>query len=240
MTTDNILLSSARSGTNFFLTVYSKCFPQDFVANEIFRNQFDSLDLLSDLLELPQDEIKPIAKSDPVRLWQMVVAACEARDCNALVKIFYYHASRAPELWDHIRDHSKIVHLIRRNPFNAFLSHKLAQETGTWVAYDSKSDVDKPMPRIALDAEELDAFILQQKEHVAWARSTFAQADFTEVFYEDIAGSTEDCAAEVERIFGPPRIKKKPFVLIKKLKKEANKDIVSNYQEVQQYDRPVF
>ena len=240
MQTENLLLSSSRSGTNFFLSVYARCFPKDFVAKEIFRPNSDSLPLLEALLGVSQEEIKALVRSDPRSLWQNIVARCNEADRRALVKIFYYHVDHGSNLWTHFKENTKIVHLIRRNQFDAFLSQKVAQQTGRWQVFKQDGDEDATLPPFSIDQSELESYLERQKEYVSWARRYFEGADYREVFYEDVSGSPKDCATEIVRIFERPCELKEITIGLKKQKTVSNAELVENYDALRKFDRPLF
>ena len=237
--TENLLLSSARSGTNFFLAVYGKCYPQDFVVREIFRPKFDSLPKLVSLLKLPEEEIKRLVEQDPVGLWRQITARCAETERHALAKIFYIHAEPEAELWQHFRETTKIVHLIRRNQFDAFLSQKIARQTGKWQRLRGSEDSERP-PKVKLWPGATKRFLDQQQAHVDWARDTFGAADYTEVFYEDIAASAEVCAEAIQRIYGRPAAATDFDIWLRKQKTVTNAELVENYEDVQHLDCPIF
>lgn len=240
MSTENLLLSSARSGTNFFLTVYAKCYPDDFVAKEIFRPKFDSLPLLRELLGIDDEEIKDMVLQDPLRLWHRIVATCRAQDRAALVKTFYYHVDHGSDLWAHFKQNTKIVHLIRRNQFDVFVSQKIAQQTGKWQKFQRDEEEEEPLPPLLISEPALEGFLKRQKKNIEWARKTFGDGDYHEVFYEDIAGSPADCAAQIARIYNREPASMAPKIGLTKQKKMPNTQIVENYDELRHYDAPLF
>jgi hypothetical protein len=234
----NILLSSARSGTNYFMSVYKKCFPDDIVVKEIFRKGGDSLAVLEELLDLPGEQILSLQETDPLALWRQIKAQAARQQVGAMAKIFYYHQPSDHPLWAHFRDQDRIVHLIRRNAFDVFVSYRMAQETGRWLDF-GKSD-KPPVNRIRLDVQELEAFLDQQRTHLQRARHTFADSDYAEVFYEDIAASVQACAARIETIFGPLQTKPPHKIGLRKQKQTENSDLVENYDEVAHLDTNTF
>ena len=239
MSKANILLSSARSGTNYFLSVYKKCFPNDFVVKEIFRRKGDSFAALEDLLKMPRDRIMALKQANTREFWRQIEARCAEDTRGCMAKIFYYHMPQDKELWNHICTENRVVHLIRRNAFDVFLSTKIAVETGRWQEFDTNT----PRPdtqQFTIDPDEVAAFLVKQRAHVASARTFFAQSDYSEVFYEDIAVSIEVCAARIAEIFGPLEAKAPSSVGIVKQKKKSNRELVANYDEIAHLDVEIF
>jgi len=235
MSNGKILLSSARSGTNFFLTVYAKCFPQDFVVKEIFRPAGDSFPQLEKLLSLGREQILELVKNDPLTLWQMIENKTAEEGRSALAKIFYYHVDQDNQLWAYFRKKNKVVHLIRRNAFNVFVSHKVANQTGKWQEFGKEAQPIEVAP-LVIEKDELVAFLDRQRAHIEHTRSFFADADFTEVFYEDIAASADDCAETLCSIYGVPCPAEPISIGLRKQKSKTNEEIVANYDDVAELD----
>jgi hypothetical protein len=235
MSNGKILLSSARSGTNFFLTVYAKCFPQDFVVKEIFRPAGDSFAQLEELLSFGSDQVLQLVKNDPLALWQMIESKTAKEGRSALAKIFYYHVDQDNPIWAYFRDNNKIVHLIRRNAFDVFVSHKVGNQTGKSQEFGKDAQPTEVAP-LVIDKEELMAFLDKQRTHIDQTRSFFANADYAEIFYEDIAVSADDCAETLCSIYGAPCPAEPISIGLRKQKSKTNEEIVANYAEVAQFD----
>jgi hypothetical protein len=106
-------------------------FPKKLLLGEIFRNSGDSLQILQNELCLSEKEVFMLLSSDPLALWTKI-QSCNCAENGMLAKIFNYHARPFPELWDHFSQPNRIVHLIRKNPFDIIVSHKLAHLSGQW------------------------------------------------------------------------------------------------------------
>ncbi|MCA0922774.1 hypothetical protein [Pseudooceanicola nanhaiensis] len=235
----NILVSSARSGTNYFLSVYSKCFPDAFVVKEIFREGGDSLPRLEELLGVGSQRILKMVENNPLRLWRNIKEACAEEEIPALAKIFYYHVEWNAPLWENFRKNDRVIHLIRQNPFDVFLSHKVAQQTGQWQKFARDGEA-APVEPLVLDPEELSKFIERQGEHIEKTRSFFKDANFSEIYYEDIAKSTEDCVAAISKIFEIDGPKQEVKIPLKRQKSATNQELVANYDEVAMFDKATF
>ncbi|MEL7301273.1 MAG: hypothetical protein AAFM92_12900 [Pseudomonadota bacterium] len=238
MPKSTILLSSARSGTNFFLAVYKKCFPDDFVVKEIFRRGGDNLDALAEQLGVSREQVIDLQISDPLTLWKRIKQSCESGKSAAVAKIFYYHDAENTALREHFRDNDRVVHLIRRNAFDVFLSERMARKTGQWQEF--KRTPAHEVESIELDPEELAAFRQRQTDFVSRAREFFCTADYTEIFYEDIAGSPGECATTLERIYGSLKSPAPKQVGLIRQKKKSNRELVANYDAVKHLDGAIF
>lgn len=235
----SILVSSARSGTNYFLDVYKECFPSDFVVKEIFRDGGDSLKLIASLLDISTEAVVDKLEANPRAFWMRIEKQCADQGIRALAKIFYYHQSPEAALWSYFKNHDRVVHLIRRNPFDSFLSLKVATQTGQWQNRGKEQSAQDVT--VTLDPAELGAFIDRQKGFVEWTRRKFANAiDYRELFYEDIADSMDSCVAFIRDTFGPLEGPTPTSVGIKRQKTTTNDEIVANYAAVQHLDMRIF
>ena len=234
-----ILLSTARSGTNYFLAVYQKCFPEDFVVREIFRPAGDSFQELQELLGINEDEAVRLANEEPSKLWKGVKAATQAENRSAIAKIFYYHQHPSRLIWSQIRDDDLVIHLIRRNPFDAYVSLKIATATNKWLDYGKDSGKSDNFS-LRLDRDEVINYIQEQHDSIEEKRLFFRGANYREVFYEDVMGSPDACAAALCEIMGVEPPEKTIKVFIKKQKTKANSEIVLNYDVVNDLDKNYF
>lgn len=240
---NSILLSWPRSGTNYFLAVYSKIFPDDIVFDEIFRKGGDNLAKLSYTLKIDKIKILELLEKDPCKLWNMIEQNASQQGAKAIVKVFYYHSSNASKLWNNFRDKNKIIHLIRRNPFDAFLSYKIATQTGVWkVLSSSGSDEgnEKKVPEIVpfqVSIAEVEEFLARRRLHMARCRSFFSSHDFKEIFYEDISSSVEACTGTIGNLFGVAIPDHPIEISIRKQRDRDSRELLLNYEDVASFDR---
>lgn len=234
----SILVSSARSGTNYFLDVYKECYPDDFVVKEIFRDGGDSLKLIEALLGIDRDAVLERLEANPRVFWMRIEKTCAEKGIRALAKIFYYHQSPDSALWSYFKNHDRVVHLIRGNAFDAFLSLKVATRTGQWQNRGKEPSAEAV--KVTLDPAELSTFIDRQKGYVEWTRRRFASADYRELFYEDIADDLDRCVAFMRETFGAFEGPTPTSVGIKRQKTASNAEIVENYADVQHLDVRIF
>ncbi|QKK02411.1 MAG: hypothetical protein HND55_06970 [Pseudomonadota bacterium] len=233
----SILISSARSGTNYFLSVYQQCFPRDLVVKEIFREQGDSLPQLKRALGLSEDRILAMVRTQPSALWRLLMQHAGRSGVGVIAKIFYYHVAADDPLWMLFRRRARIVHLIRRNAFNIFLSREIARKTGQWQVFRHEMPSRRGNRRVHIGRGELEAFMSLHQQRVAAVRTRYADADYHEVFYEDIEDSIDACARRVCAIFGSGQPPEQPKIALKKQKRERNEALVVNYDDVADLDR---
>lgn len=229
-----VLLSSARSGSNYFLSVVKEMAPHAVVLREVFRAGGDNLPELAQLTGLPKDRLADLGQTAPLELWDRVRQG--AGDRPLALKIFYYHAKPESPIWDRIADEARIVHLYRRRVLDTYISLSLAKTTGHWHAL---KDAPKPetLPKLTLEPGDVAAFISDRQRYVADFRDRFRNADIHELSYEEIAANPQDCAARIACIQGWPLPRTPITPPIRKQNTAAARDIVSNYHEIAEFDR---
>lgn len=233
-----ILVSSSRSGTNYFLDVYARCFPEDVVLREIFRPGGDSLRSIAQLTGVSEADIVSKFLPDPLLLWKRIVDAGATNGKSVIAKIFYYHAPGESPLWRYFKSNSIVVHLIRMNLLDSFVSLKIAQSTGVWVSRQAKA-FETPR-RMSLDADEAEKFARERANQISWARSYFSGSNYREIFYEDIQASPVACAQAIlgMKLKGDRLPQALPFdAPTTKHARPSNRELIENYAEVAHLDR---
>jgi len=234
-----MLVSTARSGTNYLLAVYQKCFPDEFVVKEIFRRDGDSFQQLEKLLRINNDEAIRMARYDALGLWQKVKVAAARGNRRAAAKIFYYHQQSSDPIWSHFKSNDQVIHLIRRNPFDVLVSLKVATLTNKWMDFGEKNSRPKDVG-LSLDRSEVLSFIQEQHDYVEAKREFFRGADYHEVFYEDVKDSENTLAATLCAMRGVDAPSAPVKIGLKKQKVRSNAEIVLNYDAVADLDRQYF
>jgi hypothetical protein len=229
-----VILSSARSGTNYFLSVFRALSPEAVVLREVFRSGGDSLAELETLTGRPRAELARLGQAEPLVLWGELRRGAGQRPLA--LKIFYYHAKPDSPIWDRIAAEARIVHLYRRRILDALISLKLAELTGQWMMPATAAS-SPARPTLTLDPDEVAAFIARRKNHVQSFRERFRGQDIHEVAYEDICEDTRHCARKVADLMGWPHANKPLELPIRKQNYWAARDVVSNYADVAVFDR---
>lgn len=210
-------------------------FPKDIVFKEIFRPKSDSLKLVSAHIGKSDSEIVAMANENQLALWQAITARSEGQGKRTLAKIFYYHTQADGPLMRHFHNRSNVIHLIRRNLFDVYVSETIAHQTGKWQSWVGEDTVRQPEP-FRIERSDFDKFFEKRTEEIRFARAYFGgDSNYHEVFYEDIAGDPNHCANAIARIYG---IDPAPSITInrRKQKTEANEALITNYSEVKDLD----
>jgi hypothetical protein len=237
MTKSTIVISAARFGANYFLDLYGQSRPDDIVLYEIFRKGSDSLKHLTRLLERETEDIRAQVASDPAALWRDIRQAAATRNRGLIAKAYYYHQPRDSALWPTLAGDSRVIHLMRRNLFEGFLSRKIAMQTGHWSV---RRTGDVSPASLTIDPGEARKYIRARQHDIDWCRATFGPGDYHELYFEDITLSPRRCVRAIAQVF--PEFGPLPLDLhsnLAKIKSVSNADIVANYPEVAHLDLPL-
>jgi len=229
-----VVLSSSRSGTNYVLSVFHQMQPGACVLREVFRKGSDSVPDMVKLTGQPATELQPLAREDPVTLWETLTQAADTAHKRLALKIFYYHQPASAPLWHRIAGEAQIVHLVRRRLLDTFISLKRAEATGEWMRIGEGPKTQ--VPPITVDRGELAQFVRLRQRYVEAARARFSEADFTEIAFEDIAADPALCAEALAPILGVAA----PHDVTIKVRRQnplPPRETVANYEDIASFDR---
>ena len=234
-----ILLSASRFGGSYFLDVFGRIRPNDIVLQDIFSRGGASLGVQSDLLGLPQKEIAEMANREPGELWRLIRAAGEREKRHVIAKVYYYHLPRDSAVWSDLAG-SRVVHMVRRNLLDAYLSRLQAERNKLWQTNDA-SRISEMNAAIEVDPKKARRFIQERREQISWARRRFSAADYHEISYEDVAAGPNRCKRVIKGIFGaelpPDAVSTRIKTGRVRLKRFSNADVIENYGDVAHLDR---
>lgn len=235
----NVVMTSSRFGGRYFLEKLSKCRPEFIILHEVMRKSTDSQRALSTLTKLPLDQLKAMAASEPETLWTVISDAAKANQKSVVMLVYYYHQPRASALWDLIYKEARIVHLVRRNLFEAFLSRQAAFQRNAWRSNGAPSQLQKNDELMELDEKELRTYINDRTKDIEWGRKRFGSGDYNEVFFEDITRTAGICLEEINRLFPvSENVSLSPARLAQPSRQRlSNVERVANYAFVAKFDR---
>jgi LPS sulfotransferase NodH len=232
----SIIISCARSGSNYLLDTPKALLPASLVLSEIFRPEGGSLDELYDLFNhdksYRRDHFHHAASSS----WNSLCELAEPNYQHIVAKLFYIHLSRNDPFWELISTDHTIIHLVRRNIFNCYVSEIIAIQTGQWIKNNNTPKIHlKP---ITIDTEDLTQYFKKRMKWSAEFKKKFDDKKYFEIYYEDIESSNEPCILKLSEIY-----KIKPSDIIEsrvfKQKLLPNSELIANYDEVKEFDIPM-
>lgn len=230
-----ILLSSARSGTNYFLDIFSKTVPNSLVLKEIFRKDGDNLDFLSELFKQPSDQIIKYFNEYPVDAWNDLINSISNETEYLVVKLFYYHIDNLSFFLHHISKDHIVVHLIRKNIFNTYISLQLALHTGKWQSIKKSNNDDI---ELIINRNELIKFIDYRTKEIWKIKNTNIFMNYFEIYYEDISKNSSSCITAISKILNTSTNINVPASL-KKQKVKPNMEIIKNYSDIADLDKEI-
>ncbi len=150
-------------------------------------------------------------------------------------KIFYYHPldSDDKSVWDNLKSDKsiKIIHLRRENMLNTIVSRKIAGKTNIWKKQNS-GEIPVEERKVTLDPEECVEKFERTKKWETQTRQDFKDHPFFELTYEELTAHKQDT---MNAIFSFLQLDSIPVESsLKKQNKETLRDLVTNYDEIEQ------
>ena len=147
------------------------------------------------------------------------------------LKIFYHYFedNNFNQFFDEVRrnQHIKIIHLLRNNDLDTFISLKNAEKTNQW-------SIEKDLPYSQI--RSLNPDINEFKEYLKYSNNlqqsitqAFEKHQTLDISYEMLVKNQKICLNEIQDFLGVPQ--KKLFTLLKKQSPE-DYNYVSNYAEL--------
>lgn len=238
--TASVLMSSARFGANYFLNVLRVVWPQALILGEIFRKGGDTHKVLSQLLSQEVDVVKARASTDAEGLWRDVLQAAPHQ--LVIAKAFYYHQPHSAAIWPALAQGTKVIHLVRANLFDAYVSRELAVRSRLWSLRIDETVPPQATAPMHINPTAAEAYVRERLADINWCRTTYAGTDFTEITFEEISRSPRRCAETIGRVFGPGAMCLPPGEIkssTARIKKVSNADLILNYPDVAHLDVPI-
>ena len=199
-----IILCRSRTGSNYLVSLLQS-HPQIRAFGEVFTNYdkihwgypgYDS----HQILELRQDK--------PIDFLNKIVYRSFLTNVSAVgFKLFYNQANYGKQkaIWDYLRydKNLKVIHLKRKNVFQAHVSHKLAEKTKEWISINIRANPWKT-ESIWLDyADCLQIFEQTKYWETEYAKLFANYPDrIHELYYEDLANNTEEVTQKIQDFLG--------------------------------------
>lgn len=235
----SVLISSARFGGNYFLRACQRSLLRAQPLGEIFRKGSDGKALLAEALRLESAQVARLATEDPVALWESAKNAMSEH--NLIAKLYYYHQPATSPLWAWLAtNEDRIIHILRRNLFDAYVSREIAEKFNLWSGVNSETIRDISIT-LTIDEAEASSYIQKKTEEIEFIRELYAdREDYHEVFFEDITLTPKACVAAIGRIFdGHAMLQAKRINDMRdsRVKRVSNSTIIRNYRDISYLDR---
>ncbi|MGF1590404.1 MAG: sulfotransferase [Pleurocapsa sp.] len=228
-----IILCRSRSGSNLLLNqlqshqnirMFYEVFSQDNSSKEFW-----------DYINYDLDRIRDLKQNNPLELVNSFIYRTMPLQVKAVgFKLFYYHArtGKQQEIWQYLKDSPeiKLIHLVRRNLLQTYVSQQIALATNTWYA---TSDRHQTTPAIQLNYEKTLAAFEQTKKLEQENEDFFRDHQLLKVFYEDLIKDNLQEITKVQNFLGvtPTSV----YISTKKQLPNSLQKSIQNYAELKNY-----
>jgi hypothetical protein len=235
------LITSSRFGGRLLESTFEQVVPNALPLGEIFRKNSRLSKRAELTLERYSDGLSIRLREDPTAALEDL---CDLDPNNDLLaRIHYYHIDRTSPVWGRIASRTRIIHVIRRNLFDAYVSHRISTDHGVWRITNDASSTDLCGENsLSISPSEVSRYIENRKSDVEWCRVTFSGAQYQEVYFEDIVISAGVRSSLISQCIGKD-ILEDPISRSNqssRIKTICNADLISNYGAVAHLDRQHF
>jgi LPS sulfotransferase NodH len=156
-------------------------------------------------------------------------------------KMFYLHARRNPaekRAWSYLiaNDDVRVIHLIRENMLESYISLRVAFLTGEWERLKGTNTQRKEQPLLRLEPKECEVYFNQELVWRKWAGKSFSSHPFLEIKYEgDVCARFVEVMDEIHDFISVPR--RRARQLLEKQAQRPPREAVTNYDELKEYFR---
>jgi LPS sulfotransferase NodH len=151
-------------------------------------------------------------------------------------KLFYDHArndSAARTVWDNLarRKDLRVLHLIRENPFDAWVSYEVARRSNQWCLLTEESERPLTVEPFEGDFQSCKQFMQNCLAGRRRARRMFRNQRIMQIGYQrDLCDRFAQVIREIQGFLGVPY--RKLYVQTRKQASMANDDQITNIQEL--------
>jgi len=157
------------------------------------------------------------------------------------VKLFYHHArfdACVRSVWDYILEDRdiRIIHLIRRNVLDCWISHEVALRTGEWFHRAGSRTPPRRTEPFSLDPQECHAYFDRIVTWQWWADSAFAGHPVLKIEYErDVCDRFQPTMARVFQFLG--LAPKRAAITLVRQQTQRPWEQISNYDDLRKHFR---
>jgi len=242
-----ILLGQGRSGSSLITEGLAE-HPDVRIAGEVFHSDEEGRRLAFQALNgvEPDGEREAQYYRDGADAWQFLEQTVFDAPLGSGVqaagfKMFYLHARRNPvekRDWRYLlaNDDIRVIHLIRENMLESYISLRVAFLTGEWERFKGTNAPRKEQPRLRLEPKECEVYFNQELAWRKWARESFRAHPFLEIKYErDVCARFADVMNEIHDFIDVPR--RRASQILEKQAQRPLREAITNYEELEEYFR---
>jgi len=154
-------------------------------------------------------------------------------------KMFYVHArsnENEKEAWNYLLTNNDIavIHLIRTNMLESYISLRIASITGEWERFKDSSAPRVEAPTLELEPKVCEAHFNQELAWRQWARESFRHHPFLEIEYDkDVCTRFQAVMKKIQAFLEvAPRPARQ---LLEKQSRRSAREAIVNFDELKNY-----
>jgi len=228
-----ILLSIARSGSNL-LRDYLNQHESIRCLGEIFKKWFIKGKPWQ-RLSGGSAELKHLHQTDLVSFWKVILEKYKLDKPVIGAKIFYFHRED-DEIWRYFASsRTPIIHLVREELIDSYLSHKLAMASGIWKQQENrKQQEDKKTGAeydrsISIDLADFQNYCTRIQRHIDPFKVLFRDNPYLEIHYSSLVKDREKTMSAIYSFLDLPNQETSPR-LTKQLSRRRE-EVIINWDE---------
>jgi LPS sulfotransferase NodH len=223
-----ILLSIARSGSNM-LRDYLNQHESIRCLGEIFKKWFIKGKPWQ-RLSGGSEELKHQHQTDLVSFWKLILESYKLDKPVIGAKIFYPHRED-DEIWRYFASSSTpIIHLVREELIDSYLSLKLAAASKIWKQPKKKKIGAEYDRSISVDLADFQKYCMRTRRHIDRIKLLFRDNPYLEITYSSLVKDREKTMSAIYSFLGLPNQETSSPRLIKQLSRHRE-ELIINWNE---------
>jgi LPS sulfotransferase NodH len=232
-----ILLAVARSGSGLLqdylnqhesIRCLGEIFKKEFIKKETwqdFKKEFINKETWQDVSGRSA-ELKHLHQTDLVSFWKLILEKYKLNRPVLGAKIFYSHRE-GEEIWRYFASsRTPIVHLMREELIDSFLSKKLARAAGIWKQLKNDEVVTEYNRRIFIDLDAFRHYCVKFWRQFDSIKSLFRDNPCLEITYSALVQDREKTMSEIYSFLGLPNEETSPR-LVRQLSRPREELIIN-------------
>lgn len=154
-------------------------------------------------------------------------------------KMFYVHArsnANEREAWNYLLTNNdiRVIHLIRTNMLESYISLRVASITGEWERPRDSSAPRVEAPTLELEPKVCEAHFNQELAWRQWGRESFRHHPFLEIEYDkDVCTRFQAVMNEIQDFLDIARLPASQ--LLEKQSRRSTREAIINFDELKNY-----
>jgi LPS sulfotransferase NodH len=226
-----VLLSVARSGSNL-LRDYLNQHKQIRCFGEVFKKSF-SKEKDWDVFGEMNVDIKRLHAEDLVSFWKVIAEHYKADDVVVGAKLFYYHRE-GNDIWRYLASsRMPIIHLLREELIDSYLSLKLAETSGIWKQPKAKTTEANYERNVNVDLADFQKYCANIQHYLEQTRSLFKDNPCLNISYSSLISDRENVMAVVYAFLDVPNEPTSPRLVKQRL--HNREELITNWDETAKF-----